>query len=60
MKRQKNISQMKEKEKFPQNPKEVESSHLSNKKFKGTIIRVLIKFESGLEELRENFNEQKV
>ena len=32
MKRQKNISQMKEKEKSPQNPKEVESSHLSNKK----------------------------
>lgn len=45
MRRQKNISQVKEQEKSPekQNPKETEISNLPDKEFKEMVIRLLTK-----------------
>lgn len=40
------------------NPKKIKTSNLPDKKFKETVIRIHTKLESGIEELRENLNEE--
>lgn len=59
MKRQNNVSQIKEQEKSPEiNHKDMETSNflIKNIKKKKWVIRILTKLESRIEELRENFN----
>lgn len=42
------------------NPNEMEINNLPDKELKETVIRVLIRLESGTQELTEDFNEEKV
>lgn len=47
--------------KYPQEKtsKESEISNFPDKEFKEMVMRVLTKFEGGIEKLRENFNKEK-
>lgn len=57
MGRQKNILQMKEQEKTPEeNPNETQLSNLPDKEFKATVTTIFNELEHRIEELREHLN----